>query len=414
MSKIVAVDDDVLRGMLDESLIAAHRRRALTPDHPVLRGTAQNPDTFFQAREASNPYYLATPGIVRRAMDRFAQLTGRQYAPFDYAGHPEAERVVVVMGSAAETAHQTAEWLAARGEPVGVLKVRLYRPFSAADFLNALPKTVRAIAVLDRTKEPGALGEPLYQDVVTAFHEARQAGEHRFERQPTIVGGRYGLSSKEFSPVAAKAVFDELAREHPRPHFTVGIVDDVTHLSLALDPNFDIEPEDTTRAVFFGLGADGTVEREQELDQDHRRGDAAVRAGLLRLRLEEVGRDHDLAPEIRPATDPIEPSHPARELRRVPSAQVPRPLRHPRSRCAGRDLPVERAAGSRRGLGRAAPGGTGGRDREARPHLRDRRGEGRARRPARRADQHDHADLLLRALGRDPARRGDREDQGRH
>jgi pyruvate-ferredoxin/flavodoxin oxidoreductase len=259
VSKIVAVDADVLRGMLDKALIAAHRRRALTPDHPVLRGTAQNPDTFFQAREASNPYYLATPGIVRRAMERFAQLTGRQYAPFDYAGHPEAERVVVVMGSAAETAHETAEWLAARGEPVGVLKVRLYRPFSAADFLNALPTTVRAIAVLDRTKEPGALGEPLYQDVVTAFHEARQVGERRFERQPAIVGGRYGLSSKEFSPVAAKAVFDELAREHPRPHFTAGIVDDVTHLSLALAPDFDIEPEDTTRAVFFGLGANGTV-----------------------------------------------------------------------------------------------------------------------------------------------------------
>ncbi len=259
VNKIATLDDEALRGMVDESLIAAHRARALTPDHPVLRGTAQNPDTFFQAREAGNSYYLAAPAIVRHAMERFARLTGRSYAPFDYVGHPEAERVVVVMGSAAETAHETAEWLAVRGEKVGVLKVRLYRPFSAADFFGALPATVRAIAVLDRTKEPGALGEPLYEDVVTAFHEARQAGDLRFAREPVVIGGRYGLSSKEFSPAAAKAVFDELARERPRPHFTVGITDDVTHLSLALDHAFEIEPEDTTRAVFFGLGADGTV-----------------------------------------------------------------------------------------------------------------------------------------------------------
>ncbi len=259
VSKIVALDDEVLRAMLDESLIAQHRGRALTPDRPVLRGTAQNPDTFFQAREASNRFYDAAPGIVRRSMEKFAALTGRRYAPFDYVGHPEAERILVLMGSAAETTHETVEWLAARGERVGVLKVRLYRPFSAADFLGALPKTVRGIAVLDRTKEPGALGEPLYQDVVTAFHEARQAGERREGREPVVVGGRYGLSSKEFSPAAAKAVLDELARERPRPHFTVGIKDDVTHLSLALDPDLDIEPVDGTRAVFFGLGADGTV-----------------------------------------------------------------------------------------------------------------------------------------------------------
>jgi pyruvate-ferredoxin/flavodoxin oxidoreductase len=252
--KIVPLADADLHAMIDDELVAAHRRRALVPDRPVLRGTAANPDSFFQAREAANPFYDACPGHVARLMDRFAARTGRRYRLFDYVGHPEAERVIVLMGSGAEVAHETVEWLLAHGERVGVLKVRLYRPFSVADFVDALPASARAIALLDRTKEPGAIGEPLYLDVVTALAEARRSGG------PIVVGGRYGLSSKEFNPAMVKAVFDELARpDGPRNHFTVGIVDDVTHRSLPVDPAFDIEDERRTRAVFFGLGADGTV-----------------------------------------------------------------------------------------------------------------------------------------------------------
>jgi pyruvate-ferredoxin/flavodoxin oxidoreductase len=253
VAKIEALDDDDLRALLDEEVIAAHRRRALTPDRPVLRGTAQNPDAYFQAREACNPFYLALPGILQETMDNFARLTGRQYRLFDYFGDPQAERVLVLMGSGVETARETVEYLTARGEKVGVLSVRLFRPFSVPDFVAALPATARAIAVLDRTKEPGAVGEPLYQDVITALHEAGAL------RGRTVIGGRYGLSSKEFTPAMVKAVFDELTRDRPRNHFTVGIVDDMTHTSLDWDRALDIEPPDVVRAVFFGLGADGTV-----------------------------------------------------------------------------------------------------------------------------------------------------------
>jgi len=259
IATIEALDDDDLRFMVDEDLVRAHRGRALTPDRPVVRGTAQNPDTFFQAREASNPFHLATPGTVQETMDRFATRTGRRYRLFDYAGHREAERVVVIMGSGAETAEETARWLIDRGEKVGVLRVRLYRPFSVADFVSALPPTTRRIAVLDRTKEPGAVGDPLYLDVVAALAEARAAGISRLAAEPVVVAGRYGLSSKEFDPAMARAVFEELAREAPRPHFTVGIVDDVTGMSLAVEADFDIEPPEVTRAVFYGLGSDGTV-----------------------------------------------------------------------------------------------------------------------------------------------------------
>jgi pyruvate-ferredoxin/flavodoxin oxidoreductase len=273
VAKIEELTDEDLRAMLDDEAISAHRRRALTPDHPVIRGTAQNPDTFFQAREGCNLYYEAVPGIVQAVMDRFAARTGRQYGLFEYMGHPEAERVIVLMGSGAETVQETAAYLNARGERVGLLKARLYRPFSIDDFLAALPATTRAIAVLDRTKEPGAIGEPLYLDVVTALVERRKEEGGRMKQSsgsdssfllppssfPTVIGGRYGLSSKEFTPAMAKAVFDELARPNPRRHFTVGIVDDVTHLSLPVDEEFDIEPDDVVRAVFYGLGADGTV-----------------------------------------------------------------------------------------------------------------------------------------------------------
>ncbi|MEQ1896765.1 MAG: pyruvate:ferredoxin (flavodoxin) oxidoreductase [Vicinamibacterales bacterium] len=259
VSKIEELADDDLRALLSKEDIAAHRQRALTPDHPVLRGTAHNPDTFFQAREAANLFYQACPGIVERLMARFAVLTGRQYGLFEYTGHPDAERVIVIMGSGGDTAHETVDYLTAHGEKVGVLKVRLFRPFSLAAFLRALPRSVRAIAVMDRTKEPGALGEPLYQDIVTALVEARADGTSPFASEPVVVGGRYGLSSKEFTPAMVKAVFDTLAQARPKNHFTVGIMDDVTHLSLQYDEAFDIEPDDVTTAVFYGLGADGTV-----------------------------------------------------------------------------------------------------------------------------------------------------------
>ena len=259
VAKIEELSDEDLGAMIDDSLVQAHRQRALTPDRPVLRGTAQNPDVFFQAREACNPFYRDCPAAVQEAMSRFAAQTGRPYHLFDYVGHPEAERVIILMGSGAEVAHETVDWMVGRGERVGVLKVRLYRPFSVTDFVAALPKTARALAVLDRTKEPGAIGEPLYLDVVTALREARDEGVSNFESDPRVVGGRYGLSSKEFNPAMVKAVFDELAKPRPKNHFTVGITDDVTHTSLPVDSDFDVEPDSVVRAVFFGLGSDGTV-----------------------------------------------------------------------------------------------------------------------------------------------------------
>jgi pyruvate-ferredoxin/flavodoxin oxidoreductase len=259
IARIELLTDDDLRAMIPQGLVDAHRRRALTPDRPVLRGTAQNPDTFFQAREAANPFYLTCPQRVQEAMDQFAGLSGRRYRLFDYVGHPEAERVIVLMGSGAETVQDTVEWLLRAGEKVGVVKVRLFRPFSTTDFVAALPPTARAIAVLDRTKEPGAPGDPLYVDVVTALHEAQAGGLGAVSTAPAVIGGRYGLSSKEFTPAMVEAVFAELAAPRPKRHFTVGITDDVTGLSLPFDPDSDIEPDDVTRAVFFGLGADGTV-----------------------------------------------------------------------------------------------------------------------------------------------------------
>ncbi len=252
VATIEPVDDAVLKEMIDEDLIAAHRLRSLEPSRPVIRGTAQNPDVFFQAREAGNRFHDAVPGVVQEEMDRFAAITGRQYRLFDYVGHPEAERVVVLMGSAAGAATEAVEALAAAGEKVGLVVVRLYRPFDGTAFREALPSPVERIAVLDRTKEPGAVGEPLYMDVVTALAERHTAA-------PLVVGGRYGLSSKEFTPAMAMAVFANLAEASPRNHFTIGIVDDVTRTSLPWDPAACREREEVVRAVFFGLGSDGTV-----------------------------------------------------------------------------------------------------------------------------------------------------------
>ncbi len=256
-AKIEAVDEAVAQAMIDPAWVAAHRARALSPEHPVLRGSAQNPDVFFQSRERVNPWYAAFPGVVQGAMDRFAALTGRHYRLFDYTGAADAEWVVVLMGSGAETAQETAAHLNARGGRVGVLKVRLYRPFDAERLLAALPASVRALAVLDRTKEPGADGEPLYKDVVTALAQAAADGRRPM---PRVIGGRYGLASKEFTPGMVKAVFDALAEAEPKREFTVGIHDDVTHLSLAWDAAFRTDASQKVQgAVFFGLGADGTV-----------------------------------------------------------------------------------------------------------------------------------------------------------
>ncbi|HET9360452.1 MAG TPA: pyruvate:ferredoxin (flavodoxin) oxidoreductase [Vicinamibacterales bacterium] len=259
VAKLEELSDDDLRTLIPESTIFAHRKRALTPDRPVLRGTAQNPDVFFQAREAANGFYDACPAIVERTMKALSALTGRHYGLFEYCGDRGAERVIVLMGSGAETAQETTEYLAARGEKVGLLKVRLYRPFSRSAFLAALPPSARSLAVLDRTKEPGAPGDPLYLDVTTALAEAQAEGISPFAAPPRIIAGRYGLSSKEFTPAMVKAVFDELAKAAPKRHFTVGIVDDVTQTSLRWDPSFRTEADEVSASVFYGLGADGTV-----------------------------------------------------------------------------------------------------------------------------------------------------------
>ncbi|MCG8448662.1 MAG: pyruvate:ferredoxin (flavodoxin) oxidoreductase [Pirellulales bacterium] len=253
VNKIEQLTCDDLRAMIEDEWIQAHRQRAMNPDRPVLRGSAQNPDVFFQAREAANPFYDALPQVVQDTMNRFAQLVGRQYHLFDYVGAPAAERVVVMMGSGAGAAEEAVTALMAKGEKVGLLKVRLYRPFDCQAFCETLPPSVKRIAVLDRTKEPGALGEPLYQDVVTALVE------HGKDKIPQVIGGRYGLSSKEFTPAMAAKIFEELQSEQPKRHFTIGIIDDVTHLSLKWDPEFSTESDDVTRAVFYGLGSDGTV-----------------------------------------------------------------------------------------------------------------------------------------------------------
>ncbi len=255
IAKIEKLLPEDIAGLIDREAIRAHRSRGLTPDNPFIRGTAQNPDVYFQARESVNPFYLKTPQIVQSVMDRFAELTGRQYHLFDYTGAPDAEKLIVMMGSGAETAHETVDALVDRGEKVGLLKVRLFRPFDVAAISAAIPESVRSIAVLDRTKEPGSAGEPLYQDVLTALAESRSNGQP----PPKVIGGRYGLSSKEFTPAMVVGIFDELGREAPKNHFTIGIHDDVTGTSLDYDPDFSIEPEKTVRAVFYGLGSDGTV-----------------------------------------------------------------------------------------------------------------------------------------------------------
>jgi pyruvate-ferredoxin/flavodoxin oxidoreductase len=257
LNTIELLDDEHLRALVSAELVREHRARALSPERPFIRGTAQNPDVYFQARETVNPFYARVPEVVQDMMDRLAERTGRRYGLVDYSGDPEAERVLVVMGSGGETARETVAFLQARGERVGVAQVRLYRPFPAKELVQALPSTVRRIAVLDRTKEPGSHGEPLFLDVLSALSDAH--AEEVRDAMPDVIGGRYGLSSKEFSPGMVAAVLDELGAEKPKRRFTVGINDDVSHTSLSYDASLDIEPRETVRAVFFGLGSDGTV-----------------------------------------------------------------------------------------------------------------------------------------------------------
>ena len=259
VNKIEMLAEDDLRALINMDRVFEHRQRALSPDHPVLRGTAQNSDVFFQIRETANAFYDACPEKVQEVMNKFADLVGRTYRLFKYVGAPDAERVIVMMGSGAEAATEAVEALNARGEKVGLVKVRLYRPFSVKHFCEALPATVRKISVLDRTKESGAAGEPLYVDVVTALQEGLRHGYGKLKAAPTVIGGRYGLSSKEFTPAMVKAAYDNLAQPKPKEHFTVGIEDDLNHTSLDHDMDFSTEPDSVVRAMFYGLGADGTV-----------------------------------------------------------------------------------------------------------------------------------------------------------
>jgi pyruvate-ferredoxin/flavodoxin oxidoreductase len=259
VNKLTLISEDHMRALIDRDLVRQHRVRGLNPDNPFIRGTAQNPDIYFQARETVNPFYARLPGILQQKMDAFAKLTGRSYHLFDYYGASDAERVVVIIGSAAQTFRETVAYLQRQGEKCGVINVRLCLPFSAEHFLAVLPRSVNAIAVLDRTKLPGSTGEPLYTDVVTVLSEAQDSGTLPGGAPPRVIGGRYGLSSKELTPAMAKAVFDELKKDAPKNHFTVGIEDDVSHTSLVFDPSFDIEPDEVMRALFIGLGADGTV-----------------------------------------------------------------------------------------------------------------------------------------------------------
>jgi pyruvate-ferredoxin/flavodoxin oxidoreductase len=257
VGKIFPISDETIRALVDDKYIIQYRQNALCPDRPFIRGTAQNPDVFFQAREACSPFHAAVPGIVQNVMDRFAKETGRAYHLFDYYGAADAERVIILMGSGAEAVEEAVDALTQKGEKLGVLKVRLYKPFDASAFLAALPKTVKSIAVLDRCKDPGSAGEPLYMDIVTVL--AENAAKLPFAKMPTVVGGRYGLSSKEFTPAMVKGIFDELTKAAPKNHFTIGIDDDVSHTSLTYDPAFSTEDAKTVRALFYGLGSDGTV-----------------------------------------------------------------------------------------------------------------------------------------------------------
>jgi pyruvate-ferredoxin/flavodoxin oxidoreductase len=259
LQKIEQLSYDDMRAMIDDELVMQFRANSMSPDHPILRGTAQNPDVYFQGRETVNKYINACPAIVQKYMDKFAKLTGRQYHLYDYEGAPDAEKVIILMGSGCDVVHETVEYLNKKGEKVGLLKVRLFRPLDVNALVGALPASVKKIAVLDRTKEPGSVGEPLYEDVRTAIGEAMQSGKSKFTSWPMVVGARYGLGSAEFTPAMAKAVYDELGSSTPKNHFVIGITDDITGNYISYDKTFSFEREDCFRGLFYGLGSDGTV-----------------------------------------------------------------------------------------------------------------------------------------------------------
>ena len=413
INKIAVLDEADIRALVRDDDVLAFRTRGLTPDAPVVRGTAQNPDVFFQAREACNPYHLAVPGIVQEVMDELATRTGRRYGLVDYHGAPDADRVIVVMGSASGAVEETVDTLVAAGEKVGMLRIRLFQPFPAEQIMAALPPTVRSIAVLDRTKEPGAVGEPLYLEVVATLAEAMDRDDPPFAAAPRVIGGRYGLSSKEMTPSMIKPIFEELAAARPKRHFTVGIYDDVTHLSLPIDGAFRIQrPAGEVQAVFFGLGSDGTV-------------------GANKASVKIIGESTDLFAQgyfvydskksgsitvshLRFGPQPIRSTYLVERgrLRRLPPVRDARPDQGPRVGQARGDVPAQRAVRPGRGLGsparrRPAPAHRQG-DRLLGDRCPRRRRRGRDGQP----DQHRHATVLLQARRHPAARRGHRADQG--
>ena len=417
VAKIEQVPVEVVREMIDDELVFAHRARALSPDHPVIRGTAQNPDVYFQARETVNPFYDRMPEIVQRTMDKFAGLTGRQYHLFEYVGAPDAERVMVLMGSGAEAAEETVDHLNAHGEKVGLVKVRLYRPFAADELLKIIPATARRIAVLDRTKEPGADGEPLYKDVVTAIAEACTAGVCKFAAMPRVVGGRYGLSSKEFTPGMIKGVFDELKKDQPKNHFTVGIIDDVTHTSLDWDADFRIDAgHGVMRCMFYGLGSDGTVGANKNTIKIMGEETELYGQGYFVYDSKKAGAV--TISHLRFSPKPIHSPYLIgdNEANFVGCHQPVFLERYDMLRCGcrRRGVPAQLAGSRRTRCGTLLTRKMQQQiiDKKLRilrhRRLRHRQGDRHGQ-----PHQHHHADLLLRHFRRAAARRGDREDQAR-
>ncbi|MEI9892538.1 MAG: 4Fe-4S binding protein [Chthoniobacter sp.] len=401
IAKIVPLHDDVLRAMLDEQRIAEHRARALSPEHPVLRGSSQNPDVYFQARETVNPFYAACPDIVQRAMDKFAALTGRQYRLCDYHGAPDAERVIVLMGSGGEAACETVDYLNGCGERVGVLQVRLYRPFDSERFRAALPSTVKALAVLDRTKEPGGPGEPLYLDGVQALYDS--------VKRPKIVGGRYGLASKEFTPAMIKAVFDNLAAAEPQNHFTVGIRDDLSGTSLDFDPAWSIERDDVFRAIFYGLGSDGTVGANKETIKIIGEKSGRFAQGYFVYDSKEEGRcDHRIPSAFWTAPHSLELPDLEGAIHRLPSSAVPGTFRRVREARPRRCLSPQLSGDAGPRLGDIAGADAAHAPRPAGAFLCRRRCQSGARMRTRWTDQYRDAGLFLCPLRRTATRGGTR------
>ena len=410
LNTIELIDDDSLRALVPESLIREHRMRALTPERPFIRGTAQNPDVYFQARETVNPFYARTPAVVQSMMDELASRTGRAYRLVEYAGHAAPEFVIVIMGSAAQTVRETVNHLMRGGARVGVLQVRLYRPFPAEELVAALPGSVRGVAVLDRTKEPGSNGEPLFLDVLTTLAEVHQRGV--IVTMPRVIGGRYGLSSKELTPGMVSAVFRELAAESPRTRFTIGITDDVGGTSLPWDADLVVEDPATVRAVFFGIGSDGTVGANKNTikilgsepgvhAQAYFVYDSKKSGGLTVSHL-RFGPNPIRAPYLVSQAGFVGCHH----------ARAPRQGRRARDRGARSDAADQRSPAHRRAVGGAVAAGSATDHRQTPEGVGHRR---RRRSPRRRPagpDEHCSADLLLRHLRGAPSRRGDREGQG--